>query len=207
MKQNNRTVLIAVFAILLCSFSMTSCTKSEHLSQEPASIISPEFQKAIDKILIAERDSILRANGKGFSNEIDSILKAERDSIIAANGLNEFSMTLSDPPIPEPPCTMHKTASIKGTLNGITGVIEKTGNSITDFDFSITGVHGTVTQVGGITQSVHQGVITYQIVLAGTWSVSVGGTVINKTDNVLIYGNVYGCEATIGGMIITVPPM
>lgn len=184
MKQNNRTVLIALFAILLCSFSMTSCTKSEHLSQEPASIISPEFQKAIDKILIAERDSI-----------------------IAANILNGFSTNLSDPPVFEPPCTMHKTASIKGTLNGITGVIEKTGNSITDFDFSISGVHGTVTQVGGITQSVHQGVITYQIVLAGTWSVSVGGTVINKTDNVLIYGNVYGCEATIGGMIIAVPPM
>jgi hypothetical protein len=67
---------------------------------------------------------------------------------------------------------------------------------------SVNGLHGTITQVGGYTQNVYNGVTTYGITLSGSWAVSgnvgASGGGINGgasgngfyTTSVYIYGNI-----------------
>ena len=167
----NFKILLSGLLLVMIVFAVSCAKKVDRQNDQP--YISPEIQKKVDEILKKERDSILKANG-----------------IIAGKPCYDC---------PLPPCDMTSTGSISGTINSITGVFKVNNNSITSFSFSMTGVQGTVTQIGGITQAVYQGVVTYQVVLANTWTFKG----VKYTQNFLIYGNIYNCEASIGGMVLS----
>jgi hypothetical protein len=165
----NKTLKTLSFLFLL--FIISSCNR-DTIAKKP--LVSPEIQKKVDELMKLERDSIFKANG------IKAISKFAPDDIGG-------------------PCTINATSGITGTSNGITGVFTVNGNTISGFNYSVSGLHGTITQVGSVSQSVFQGVTTYQVVLSGTWTIRG----VQYTSNVLIYGNIYNCQATIGGLILS----
>ena len=72
------------------------------------------------------------------------------------------------------------------------GVISQQG-------FSFSGVHGTIAPVGGLSQSVYNGVTTYQQNFSETYTFP-GGIVY--TQNFVVYGNIYGSTVTVNAMQI-----
>lgn len=178
MKSINVRLLLMGFLLLAL---LPSCKKDSNWRETPETIppvlISPEIQRKVDSILKSQRDSILKANG------VISYKFAPPPGDVGGGG----------------PCSNHATAGITGTSNGITVNITANNGSINSVTYSISGLHGTITQVGSVIQSVHQGVITYQLILSGTWRVNG----VYYTTNVLIYGNFYNCQATVGGMTLT----
>ena len=86
----------------------------------------------------------------------------------------------------------------RGETNSTTGAIAS------GFAFSFSGVHGTITSVGSLIQSVHNGVTTYKQYFEETVSL-INGAV--STQQFLIYGNIYEGKATVNAMDVPPPPI
>lgn len=76
------------------------------------------------------------------------------------------------------------------------------GSAISSHTLAYTGVNGTWANVGNISQSTHQGVITYQQLTTTTITLP-GGT--SYSQGFIVYGNIYNGGCTVSGMQTPVP--
>lgn len=68
--------------------------------------------------------------------------------------------------------------------------------------FSFGGTHVAIAQTGSLSQSVHNGVTTYQQHFSETITLPFGGVYVQ---NFVVYGNIYGSTVTVTGMSLPQP--
>lgn len=161
----------------------------------------------------------LKMSRKEFDLMIENYLANERNMILSTTFIKKQSGHVlswrspwdeggDDLPVGDDDGSTGNPFTGTGTFPGssisnivFTGNISNNG-VISQHAFSFGGVHGTISQTGNLTQSVHTGVTTYLQHFSETVSFPGGGVYVQ---NFVVYGNIYGSTVTVTGMAIPPP--
>jgi hypothetical protein len=227
-----KAILTFVFVFLLltsCKKELISPPQEEKIGLLQANCITPEkvditlLNNYINYQLKVEANALIQKAGKNVKFLTPVMAQKEFELMIENYLANERNMILAN-------SFLKKTSSAKiGLLEGdiiyfddgaaqpFYGIGHFPGSSITNIvftgslsnsgvisqqGFSFGGVHGTIAQTGNLSQSVHNGVTTYQQHFTETYTFP-GGIVY--TQQFVVYGNIYGSTVTVTGMSIPPP--
>jgi hypothetical protein len=174
----------------------------------------------------SEASALLKKAGKNTESVPSKMSRKEFDLMIENYLANERNMILNNAEITKKAPVSYTSSSFWGddipddgeeNAQPFYGTGHFPGSSITNIiftgnlsnsgvisgqAFSFGGVHGTIAQTGGISQSVHSGVTTYQQNFSETYNFP-GGVVY--VQNFVVYGNIYGSTVTVTGMSLPQP--
>jgi hypothetical protein len=155
-----------------------------HAKSQAPKMNKKEIQTMLDNFLANERN-IMRSDA--IRNKAGSAVNFEQ---------RKSTDTLPPPANPFVSCVGTVDATTSGVIFAAT--YSGTGGSLSTFSFGFTGISGTMTPIGGLSQSYYNGVITYQQIFSDTYIFS--GTNVSYTQAYIIYGNVYNGGCTVHGM-------